>query len=236
MPTTPCVVELAELCNAVYEDAGEARFVLKSSRAAPPSFGGLPVCTPDDVIWSRTSARRNLVGFYAAVFEHRQHGRVLAFRGTDDAWDAVIDDGAIATGGIPPQARPALIVANSLGLGTSAYVTGHSLGGALALIVAAHLGLPAVSFNAPGVADSCLLTAPAAPSFFKTVARCLANPRVVNIRLSGDPVSNSYLTGRQAGKPARTLPTPSTGLDTHKMKNCIQAVRADADYFNPLDL
>jgi putative lipase involved disintegration of autophagic bodies len=38
------------------------------------------------------------------------------------------------------------------------YLAGHSLGGALAIIAAARYKLPSVTFNAPGVMDSCVLS------------------------------------------------------------------------------
>ena len=83
---------------------------------------------------------------------------VIAFRGTEpDRWeDIVIGDGPIALGNdINPQAIEARkmisnIVNSEEYKGYKMVLTGHSLGGYLALDSATKYGIPAVTFNAPG--------------------------------------------------------------------------------------
>jgi hypothetical protein len=179
------------------------------------------------------------VGFSATLYRHNGHD-VLAFRGTDDLWDGLVDDLSVAGGGIPPQVSAALIVARNAQRG--AVFTGHSLGGALALIAAAHLDFPAVTFNAPGVRDSCLLSSPASglQAFLSIASRCATNSRVHNIRIDGDPVSSWWTTGFQSGARPRSLPAPRCGaldaLCRHGIATCVEAVRRSPAYHEPYPL
>ena len=130
---------------------------------------------------------------------------MLAFRGTDDLFDGLVDDAMIGLGAAPMQALAALVVAQVGGLKQSAYITGHSLGGALAVIAAAQTGRAAVTFNAPGVMDSCMLVSGVGLSkgvkgLFEMMARCVANARVWNVRIGGDVVSSKLTTGSQPGR------------------------------------
>ena len=114
------LVELAEVAKASYEPAGNAVFEHVNMTMS----------------WARGHPWQNLIGFYAAVFTGNNGERVLAFRGTEDGWDLFADDAAIAAGTIPPQLIPALSAARTAG--RVSCVTGHSLGGALALLVGAR--------------------------------------------------------------------------------------------------
>jgi hypothetical protein len=249
----PSIVELSELCDAAYYDRSPVRFRHRQPEVVPQNpfpFATTrfpaPVCratvVEETVSWNRPRSWQNRLGFFAASYERPGGGVVLAFRGTDDLWDGLLDDTSIAMGGVPPQVLAACAVARSAGLGSQAYLTGHSLGGALALIVAAREGLPAVTFNAPGVMDSCIQSADLSGGvrgFFNMVARCVANNRVRNIRMDWDPVSSVFTTGLQAGGGRQTYSAAQCGLDAlcrHGIRTCVEAVRKDASNFRPLDL
>ena len=76
---------------------------------------------------------------------------VVAFRGTDNASDLVED--AELTMGMNTAMYPiGEAVASGAGSSGPVYVTGHSLGGAVAQVVGKRMELPFVTFNAPGVA------------------------------------------------------------------------------------
>jgi len=100
----------------------------------------------------------NSFGFYASAYLH-ENGRelVVAFRGTDDLSDAVTDV-IIYLGKYPNQAIHAEralkdILSKHRNI-KSVHLTGHSLGGGLASLMADAYNLPAVTFNAPGMARS----------------------------------------------------------------------------------
>jgi len=195
-----------------------------STPSTAQRFSAAPSPQPaGKAIWKRNMAWSNMVGFYAALYIRAEDGaKVLAFRGTDDLWDGLLDDTTIAVGGVPPQAAPALIVAQSAGFNRSSYLTGHSLGGALAIIAASHLGCPAATFNAPGVMDSCARSAPAAGTgFFRVLARCISNPRIMNKRINGDPVSSWWTTGFKPAAGQKACQPQPAG---HSMRSAAMAL------------
>lgn len=189
----PTVIELAHLSNLVYGSGG----TVKVTVAKPPLA---PTSTPEQE-WTLETSRSYPGGFAAAVYKRADGTRALAFRGTDDSADLLRDDLAIGFGGVPPQFEHALGVAREVGLSASDFVTGHSLGGALALLVSAARNHPAVTFNAPGVADSCAMVATneIGARFLGMLSRCGGTRRVLNVRIGGDPVSSWYTTGDQVG-------------------------------------
>ncbi|MBA4601818.1 hypothetical protein [Thermoactinomyces mirandus] len=100
-------------------------------------------------------------GLEAYVFINKESSEmIIAFRGTEpDKWyqDIVIGDIPIALGNdiINPQAVKARelvesVINNPEYQGYNIVLTGHSLGGYLALDSAARYKIPAVTFNAPG--------------------------------------------------------------------------------------
>jgi hypothetical protein len=163
-------------------------------------------------------------GFFAAVYGCGLMN-VLAYRGTNDPWD-VSPDAQLLFGEVPsqiPQAELAWTRAVSAlpqpSSSASLVLTGHSLGGALAAMVAAKSGVPAVTFNAPGVARSYAasfrlpfikpgtlpitpLTLPGAVAGAVALAQ-LDSLRVINIRASYDVVSLG--TGPRLGR-VETIP------------------------------
>jgi hypothetical protein len=193
------------------------------------------------VTWTRADHWKTL-NFYAALYAKAGGGgRVLAFRGTDDLLDGISDDAEIAFGGIPPTVLAALQIPIT---GTNGLLlAGHSLGGALAIITAARRNLPAVTFNAPGVMDSCLATTPTQAAsglrqFFNMVARCVVNSRVKNIRINADPVSSVFTTGLQPGA-RKEYSAPQCGLDLlcrHGIATCVSAVRAESANYKEFNL
>jgi hypothetical protein len=105
------------------------------------------------------------VNFAAAVFVSGERV-IIAFRGTQDfsdtlafftdwltnaSWLAGVADDFL----IPRVNKAARLLANTYARhpNSKMYLTGHSLGGAIADIVAIRASLPAVTFNAPGVAE-----------------------------------------------------------------------------------
>jgi len=212
------LVELAEVAKASYEQGGNAVFEHSNMTMS----------------WTRGRRWENLCGFYAAEFTGNRNERVLAFRGTQDAWDVLVDDLAITLSQIPPQLIAALVAARSAG-GVSC-VTGHSLGGALALLVGAQCNLPAVTFNAPGVLDACVQSG-AAQLNLSTIGRCASAGRVINIRIDGDAVSSVFATGAQVGR-QRSYTAPQCGsldlLCRHGIQTCISALRGRSESFNDL--
>ena len=142
-------------------------------------------------------------GFYAALFA-KGRTLALALRGTDDGWD-IIPDLLIFMGQLPDQYAHATAAfdrsASYIGAGgmfKKFALTGHSLGGGLATLLAVQTGHPAVTFNAPGVSRS---LASSLPSLTTTITSTLpgdaAKARVVNIRANFDIVSIG--TGPQVG-------------------------------------
>jgi hypothetical protein len=132
-----------------------------------------------------------ITGFFGAAYAGGDGGRelVIAFRGSegpgaDFIRDWVVNDVAIASSCIPIiQVGEAELFARSLvGLVSARkyYVVGHSLGGALAQIVAGNLaGTIGLSFNAPGVMGH----------VWALSRRWINAAANWNIRADGDPVS-----------------------------------------------
>jgi hypothetical protein len=88
--------------------------------------------------------------------------------------------------------------------------------------------------------DSCVASAPGAgPVRFLAVLRnCVTNPRILNIRIAGDPVSSIYTTGFQTGRRTE-YSAPRCGINPscrHGIATHIQQVRRDAANFLELSL
>ena len=221
---------------------------MRNAGSTPATFRqGIPKILssgpPTEIVtWSRVSTWTNKAGFCAALFQ-RGSEQVLAYRGTDDLFDLLIDDASIAGGGTPLQTLPALLTAQMAQLNPDAYFTGHSLGGALAILAAAHTGRATVTFNAPGVMDSCIAASSVAISegvtkFLAMVARCVSNARLKNIRIGGDLVSSWLTTGQQPGT-TTTLSAKQCGLNAycrHQMATILSAVECDDTYHKALNL
>lgn len=140
-------------------------------------------------------------GFAGALFRRGPAEYVLAFRGTDDLLDA-LDDAVIAAAAspscrlplalgcmflpLPSQLSPALRAALNAEDGArdrKMYLTGHSLGGALATFIGAAIERPVVTFNAPGVA------LPRVPVGGPLSWERPRGSRMLHVRSNNDPVS-----------------------------------------------
>jgi hypothetical protein len=138
----------------------------------------------------------HLGGFFAELYFDEEKRWVLAIRGTDDGPD-LIDDLSLFRGNMPPQmaqAYAALRRARSrAGEKGTLCLTGHSLGGALAAMLAVDSGLHAVTFDAPGAARSygaAYANIPFIGTMLSVAAPAAAfTARILNIRASGDIVS-----------------------------------------------
>ncbi|HZZ88879.1 MAG TPA: hypothetical protein VFE13_11170 [Caulobacteraceae bacterium] len=152
-------------------------------------------------------ATGRLNGFQAATFT--QAGvTVMAFRGTAQGMD-VLADLKLGTGMNTTYFSDAEDYAADIPPGDNIYVCGHSLGGAIAQVVANRGGYKMVTFNAPGVAvfasrnmetatlgmtavrtGGMLLSAVRHPmQAYRDVRSVFHAVRGVNIRLSMDAVS-----------------------------------------------
>lgn len=152
---------------------------------------------------------------YGALYtDPASSAQVLAFRGTElsDLGDLGAD-GTLAVGWKPSQAdaaQKAVIDLVARPGGGSLYLTGHSLGGALALWaqeVNTGARFPCVTFNAPSIPDGSSTRSVVALS--KDVLDSLGR-QPLNVKIAGDPVSG--LTGalhEQRGD-TTALPAPAS--------------------------
>ncbi len=129
--TMASLLELAKMAEAVYGSSYRAGSVLNG--------------------WSCLQFRRAsgaLSGFQGGIFS-RGSEKVVAFRGTDQGMD-VVADLKLGTGMNSTYFDLGEQLA-SLATGGNVTVTGHSLGGAIAQVVANRTGHLMATFNAPGV-------------------------------------------------------------------------------------
>ena len=215
----PTVVELAHLSNLVYGSNYSVKVVVSKPPLAPP--------TNPEQEWSLLTPCPYPGGFFAALYKRQDGCRALAFRGTDDLADVFRDDLSI---------YHAISFARSVKLSPEDAVTGHSLGGALALLVAAATNRPAVTFNAPGIADECARVAESdiGRNLITEVNRqCGGSQRVLNIRVGGDLVSSPRVTGRQVGGKERVVTLPDVNGCTARAAVSALSVASKGVRFGP---
>jgi putative lipase involved disintegration of autophagic bodies len=127
----PTVQEAGILADAVYGDA-----------PLPPGSGWVPAAPQ--------AAAGVFDGFQAAAFS-KDGATIIAFRGTAQAIDAVVDL-KLTAGMNSTYFSAGENYAQPYTHRPNVYICGHSLGGAIAQVVANRLGFKFVTFNAPGVA------------------------------------------------------------------------------------
>lgn len=113
--------------------------------------------------WVDQVAMDGLTGFYAAAYREVSSGRtVIAYRGTDDISDGIVDLTMVGARFSLQQVESEMFTRSVLkharerselsGASPDITVTGHSLGGGLAEVNAAKFGLKGETFNAYGAA------------------------------------------------------------------------------------
>jgi hypothetical protein len=256
--STPSVLDCAELCLFTYDLPGKTALeigapfrtanstsvaltpkadLVKSGRAAWSDSVIAPAGFPESPTgWSLTESSE-IGGFFGAAFRRQDGCVVVVFNGTDDLGD-LVDDASIFMRHSPPQLSYAVNFYQRVtsSNGGSAYVAGHSLGGALAIGVSLWFGTACVAFNSPGMATeySDIVPDPRIP-FSRGYEAQIRSGRIFIYRPEYDPVSSVSFTGPHIGQ-VRTLKTNSPIRARHKMQTCLDAVRADPQLHVPLSL
>lgn len=211
-PLPPDAARLAGIADAVYARTGAPE---GATRIDDRQLAALGI---DPALLSKPE-----IGFEAGLYALDEGGWVLAFRGTDD-WGLArrgdTDDNlaqGLGYGSLQHTAAAIAAMEVAAIVGSDAlHLTGHSLGGGLAATAAGRSGLPAVTFNAAGVAA-------------ETVAAytlSFAAGQVTNYRTTGDIMSHLN------GGPAPTRYADLLGLD--RLRQFPPAVGTQVDLGNPL--
>ncbi len=223
------LLELAQLSSAVYETAD-----LKNRKSV-----GKWTCTHYKL------ASGSMNGFQAAIFV-KDGQRVVAFRGTAQAMDGVADL-KLGTGMNSSYFYEGEEFAEKAGAG--AIVTGHSLGGAIAQIVANRGGYTMATFNAPGVGVIASRNILKSTSFMNAIrtggmlASIVRHPvqagsdiwhafgtvNGVNICLENDAVSQ---IGNHYGKVRRIPGTSRNPLTEHRISTVISVLKKNKSLAN----
>jgi hypothetical protein len=169
--------------------------------------------------FTRQSYMFNGLGFAAALYTRKSGAKtnfVLSYAGTDrkelDDWRADAGFAGINFRLLSQITGALEAVAHSRRFSQRdpLVLTGHSLGGGLAQIIAAFTGLPAVTFSAPTVSS--------VPNVEKAYLR--DKPKIVNFRILNDPVNCSEVMGHRIGA-VITLLTPRSIATAHQMENTL---------------
>jgi hypothetical protein len=206
------IKDLGRMARAVYEPSGSDRVDGLAPIARHDAAGSL---------WDAFQAAAYTKGGQTAI----------VFRGTNDTGD-VVTDAALGLGMNSAYYEQAAAFVGRHG--GNLILCGHSLGGAIAQVVGNRMGLPIVTFNAPGVAvvaSRNMATASPAATAVRVagmLASAVVRPgqalqdvraafnvvRGINIALSGDVVS---LIGVHYGPIVRIRGLSSNPATEHKM-------------------
>lgn len=98
----------------------------------------------------------------------------------------------------------------AMGRGDTLSITGHSLGGGIAQIVAARTGVRAMAFNPPSVTA----VSDVAEDYART------RPQITNLKVKNDPINYTSAVGSWLGKVV-ILTSPRAGGDAHALDRTI---------------
>lgn len=98
----------------------------------------------------------------------------------------------------------------AMGRGDSLSITGHSLGGGIAQIIAARTGVAAMAFNPPAVTAVDGVSA----AYGRT------SPKITSLKVKNDPINFTSVVGGWLGKVV-VLNSPRTGGDAHSIDRTI---------------
>ncbi len=186
--------------------------------------------------------------FYAELYFHTEKKEAAyVIRGTDlnSDWSDYLANLQIGIGQVPHQFaeaernyRTVKKLADERFLGDyKLYFSGHSLGGGLASLLSAKQGgLPAVTFNAPGMMHSYAASHGLYPLGLYKLSK-LDVSKILHIRATGDPIS--LATGKHMGRmeevyvdewgDGRILGT-SRHLAQHSIKNMVNTLAKHSQY------
>lgn len=211
------ILDLAVAANTVYNfqkgrGNDEAAFKkAEGARRAPPGF---------QVIFTHEDTD---VGFFGAVYQEKHSSEyIIAYRGTAvgsstsgqmaGTKNLKTDIGLYAIESLPAGIRAAKLLlkqARILLEGQTPILCGHSLGGAIATIVAVQKGLPCCAFNAPTVSKMVrggIIHGPYVRVHQDDLSA--VEKKIVNFNLQWDPISKS---SKAVGKVIKLPATLATG-------------------------
>ena len=198
--------------------------------------------------WVRQDKPKKTENFFACAYKSSASlaSVVVAFRGSDDWKDAVVEDlGGIglSLNAFAMHLNEAIDYAAQWQMSArNLWLTGHSLGGAYVQLVGAILKVPGVSFNAPGVLNLLnqmsdnpvraliggigggvldALTLGRVSWLNRAASGREAKAPIVNLRGEWDPVSK---VGTHVGRRVETIPVPTLKPHPHSMLPLIAAL------------